>query len=236
MEMQDRLSAIRQTTVEDLKELEAIHCFLNLHDSANLDMLQRLHKEISAASSQADLETFSSNIRSQIEKTRQHFDIYGPREILLKYLDHAMAVTPPGDVFFMRKHSLSQLTSAYDSFVSLPLHAWIAIDVHGTHDLKPPKVLYRLLEEAQYRDMCVLFNMATTMQAASEQNDQAILAKSAMALHRATINAACHFIEAYINGIAHAHLLKFDGKLDPKTKAALTEWDLSQNRPSYQTL
>ena len=84
--------------------------------------------------------------------------------------------------------------------------------------------------------MCVLFNMAATMEAASQQNSQVFLSKSASALHRATINAACHFVEAYINGIAQAHLLKYDGKLDPRTKAALTEWDLAQNRPNYQTL
>src|SRR5882672_4462258 len=116
MVLEDKFRQFREKTLEDLKELQAVNCFLNLHDSAALNMLQTLHEEILKAASQAQLETFSHNLRIQVEKIRKHFNVIAPREVMLSYLEQAIGATPPGDVFFLRKHSLSQLTPIYDSF------------------------------------------------------------------------------------------------------------------------
>lgn len=243
MAIRDRLRELREQTLEDLKELRGISCLLNLDNSLSLNYLQALQEEISTTPSPAQLRAFSNGIRSRVEEYRKNFDVIASREAILTLFDHLIKETPPGEVVYVRKHTLSQLTAFYDSFVKLPPHAWIAVDVHGTHGLteelyksRPSRVLYQLLEERHYSDMCVLFNMAATLDATNQQDPQAVPSRSVSALCRATINAASHFVEAYINGIAQAHLLKHDGKLDLKAKETLTEWDLTQNRQKYLTL
>jgi hypothetical protein len=231
------LASARLRLLQAIRETEAIYLLLNFLSVENQEQIRQF-KEMAQRSGKKQLRLTLKQVRSHLSELRRKYGVKISNTELVETADAIKSELPRPDLLFP-KHALRQIFSRYEralpEFDSLPEHAYIAVRV-GT-DVVRAEFGYGLLEAVLYEDLAALFNSAKRTRAEHDaQSGSKEIRKAHEALCRATVTAACNFVEAYLNGIAFDHFLLDEKDLDEETKGLLLDWDFKKNRTKYLSL
>jgi hypothetical protein len=171
-----------------------------------------------------------------IDELRKLAEITVPRDQLLILLDDA-ETQAPGRANFLPKFlvdrmapGMAKLSPDHDT---IPAHALIELD-YGQNRSKPSFEVH-ILEASLFEDLCGLFNQAHALhlKRPSSPFQDKLAAKTADALNRATVTSAFYLVEAYLNGIAAAHVITAGSKIKQRDLDLLTEWNGAKKTRQY---
>ena len=120
---------------------------------------------------------------------------------------------------------------------SLRAHTRVVWDLLGRGlDGEPLPMQIRLVEAAIYEDMASLWNLIHERANAEHVDTLLRERKTLLALCRAAVAAAVHFVEAYLNGLAFDHLASHENDVSDDDRSALFEWDFKKTGSRFLSL
>lgn len=229
---------LRRELLELIFELEATLCLSVAFTSDLKGHIERARAAV-ASSTKRELREGIAEMSGRIAELRADHRVKAtPQQIVELY--RFVSGTPDGHNTWVPVHVLRAMFVDYGAVLKgsdrFPPHARVAIDPSGTlyNETRHPEIF--LLEASLFEDLAALFNLASgypfTGFPAQPKKD----IKAQNALLRATVLAALHFVEAFVNGEATEYLMTTSTTLDERTRDTLMDWDSARGRPRYLSL
>ncbi len=197
-----------------------------------------LDKNRLSTASKADLRRNLPRLEAAIADFRRDLGFKASRSEIIDILEKVEA-SAEGKLLRLSKDWIEDLCTGYNKYFPifdvLPSHAFIQIDP-GKYSARH-QISWYWLEATVFEDMCGLFNLAKDYhERGGSKSEIKVFHKTTLAIFRATVVTAFHFVEAYLNGLGFGFFAANRASIDQGTASILLDWDFEKDKPKYLSL